>query len=269
MRKHWTSLVVVLIVSGALATLLLLRASAQEQYMELQHLFHDMETNRQPPPGTEFVFARVRYMTAWRKRGRSANRMLEGWAHDYPVAEEHILQVASEATGINLNKDSYVIVELGSKDIFRYPLLYFSEVGEMDMTEQEVANFREYLDRGGFAIVDDFDNQELLDWFRGQMARVYSDRNFSLLQLNNQVFHTCYDIPTLNLEGPEKGRRRPGERAHFYGYFDEHGRLIMVINHNNDIGDFWEWIDQPRYPLQPSIEGLRLGIDYLLFAMTH
>jgi Domain of unknown function (DUF4159) len=73
----------------------------------------------------------------------------------------------------------------------------------------------------------------------------------------------------LNIEPPYKARRRSGEVAKFYGYYDERGRLIMIINHNNDIGDFWEWIDQPRYPLQPSIEGLRLGIDYFLFAMTH
>ena len=55
----------------------------------------------------------------------------------------------------------------------------------------------------------------------------------------------------------------------FYGYFDERGRLYMIINHNNDIGDFWEWIDQPMYPLEPSTEALRFGINYLIFSLTH
>jgi uncharacterized protein DUF4159 len=256
----------VVILLGALARI---PALAQEQYMELAHLFADMESHRQPPPGTEFVFARVRYTTTARKMGYNVSHRLEGWAHDYPVAEEHILQVADEATGINLNRSSYVIVELESDDIFRYPLLYFSEVGEMNLTEHEIANLREYFDRGGFAIVDDFDNQELLDWFQSQMQKVFPGRTFVRLAVSDPLFHTFYDIPTLNVEPPYKGRRRPGEVPTFYGYYNDQGRLIMIINHNNDIGDFWEWIDQPRYPLQPSTEGLRFGINYFIYALSH
>jgi len=60
-----------------------------------------------------------------------------------------------------------------------------------------------------------------------------------------------------------------GDRPRFYGYFDERERLSMIINHNNDIGDFWEWIDQPRFPLQPSTEALRFGVNYFLYSLTH
>jgi hypothetical protein len=244
-------------------------AFAQRQYDELSRLFHDLDTNRQPPSDTEMVFARVQYTTIAASRGYNVHYRLEGWGHDYPVAEENILAVAKEATGINLDTDSYVIVHLASQDIFKYPLLYFSEVGEMNLRADEVANLREYLNRGGFAIVDDFDNKVLLDWFEAQMRKVFPDRGFVKLEIGHPIFHTFYDIPTLNVEGPDKGRRDPGERPTFYGYYDARGRLCMVINHNNDIGDFWEWIDQPRYPLGPSIEALHFGIDYLVYSLTH
>lgn len=240
---------------------------AQRQYDERRQLWYDLETHRRPPSGTEFVFARVQYGNYYSARGYRRYGRLEGWAHDYPAAEEHILQVASEATGINLNKMSYVIVDLGSKEIFNYPFLYFSEVGEMLLTDHEVANFREYLNRGGFAMIDDFDSQSSLDHFLAEMKRLFPNRDFSLLPLEHPIFHAFYEIPTLDIDPPY--RSRDGGRPAFYGYYDDDGKLLMIINHNNDIGDFWEWVDQPLYPLQPSTEALRFGINYFLFALTH
>ncbi len=231
----------------------------------LQRLWHDLETNRHPPEGTEFIFARVHFNGGGPGRGFFGFRYLEGWAHDYPDAEEHILQVANEATGINLNKMSYVIVPLDSEELFRYPFLYFSEVGEMNLTDDEVENLREYLNRGGFAMVDDFDGQGSLEWFAAQMRRVFPDRSFIELTLDHPIFHTFYEIPTLEVTPPYQVSAPPK----FYGYLDDRGRLSMIINHNNDIGDFWEWIDQPVYPLEPSTEALRFGINYFIYSLTH
>jgi len=225
-------------------------------------LFRDMEEQRQAPKDTEFVFARIRFNSGGRGFYGGG-----GWAHDYPDAEEHILQVASEATSINLNKMSYVIVDLDSEEIFKYPFIYFSEVGEMMLTEPEINNLREYFNRGGFAMIDDFDSQYSLDWFLSQMKRVFPDRDFPAMQLEDPIFHTFYEIPTLNIEPPY--RSRDGGLPAFYGYRDDRGHLLMIINHNNDVGDFWEWIDQPRYPLQPSTEALRFGVNYFIYALSH
>src|SRR5262245_40857291 len=87
---------------------------------------------------TEFVFARWQYASG------------NAWTHDYPDAEEHINQIMSEATGIDVDKLSYKIVPLESDEIFKYPFGYISEPGQMDLTETEVQNFREFVDRGGF-----------------------------------------------------------------------------------------------------------------------
>jgi hypothetical protein len=224
-------------------------------------LWYDMESAFRAPEGTEFVFARIRYGT-----GGGYYRG-DGWAHDYPDAEEHILQVASEATGINLHKMSYVVLDLDSEDIFKYPFVYFSEVGEMSLSEKEVENFREYLNRGGFAMIDDFDSRIDLEHFLREMKRLFPNRDFPELELEHPIFHTFYEIPTLAIDPPY--RARDGGRPTFYGYYDDRGKLLMIINHNNDVGDFWEWIDQPRYPLQPSTEALRFGINYFVFALTH
>jgi uncharacterized protein DUF4159 len=237
---------------------------AQKEGWEMQRLFEDLSSHRQPPKNTEFVFARIQFTSHGPGRGRRGYRAIEGWAHDYPAAEENILQIAREATGINLNKDSYVMVRMDSDELFKYPFGLLSEVGEMTLTPKEAANFREYLNRGGFAMADDFDGDSL-EWFAEQMKMVFPDRSFVELSLENPIFHTLYDIKTLDMEPPYPQRGLPK----FYGYLDDHGRLSMVLNHNNDIGDFWEWIDEPRYPLPPSTEGLRLGLNYILYSLTH
>ena len=252
-KRIWMAGVAALLLASSWATL-----NAQRGRRGLRP---DPEAQRRIVEASEFVFARVQFGS-----GRGGYRRgYGGWAHDYPDAEEHILQIANEATTVNLSKMSYVIVPLDSEELFRYPFAYFSEVGGMNMSEKEVANFREYLNRGGFAMIDDFDSQYSLDWFASQMRRAFPDRNFVELTVDHPLFHTFYDIPTLDLEPPYD----VGSPPKFYGYFDDQGRLCMIINHNNDIGDFWEWIDRPMYPLKPSTEALRLGINYIIFALTH
>ena len=237
---------------------------AQREEWEYMRLYRDLQSNRQPPGSTEFVFARMQFTSHGPGRGRFGNRRVEGWAHDYPAGEENILQIAREATGVNLSKDSYVIVRLDSDEIFKYPFALMSEVGEMTLTDREVTNLREYLNRGGFIMVDDFDGDNL-DWFLAQLRKVFPNRSFAELTVDNPIFHTFYDIKTLEMDPPYSQRGLPK----FYGYYDEHGRLAIILNHNNDLGDFWEWIDEPRYPLPPSINGLQLGIDYIMYSLTH
>jgi len=236
----------------------------QREALEYQRLFNDLASNRKPPSSTEFVFARFQFTSHGPGRGARGNRAIEGWAHDYPVAEENILQIASEATGINLNRESYVIVRLDSEDVFRYPFALLSEVGEMTLTPPEARNLREYLNRGGFIMVDDFDGPSL-EWFADQMKMVFPDRDLVPLTVDHPLFHAFYDVKTLDIEPPYPQRGQPD----FYGYLDDHGRVMMILNHNNDMGDFWEWIDESLYPLQPSIAGLQFGINYLMYSLTH
>lgn len=211
------------------------------------------------PPDTEFVFARLRYGVGRPRFGGG------GWAHDYPAAEQHVLQVMSEATGVNVQRMSYSIVEIGSPDLFKYPFSYISEPGEMWLTDEEVANFRQYVDRGGFVMIDDFDGAYDLENLRRNLERVFPDRHMFVLPPDHEIFHTYYDINSTDARAPYAYGGDPV----FYGFPGKDGRTSMIICHNNDVGDFWEHIDQPRFPLAPSSESLRLGINFVLYAMTH
>ncbi|HVZ59662.1 MAG TPA: DUF4159 domain-containing protein [Terriglobales bacterium] len=240
----------------------------QREDLELQQLCQDLASGRHPPSPAEFVFARLQFTSHGPGRGPYRRPTpcgpLEGWAHDYPVAEQHLLQLAGRYTRIHVDAGSYAIVRLDSRELFDHPFALMSEVGEMTLTDREVANLREYLNRGGFIVVDDFDSLNML-WFDEQMKKVFPDRSFRPLTIEHGIFHALNDIKSLKVESPYPQRGAPL----FYGYFDDHGRLSMVLNVNNDLGDLWEWLDDPIYALAPSIEGVRLGINYLLYSFAH
>ena len=216
--------------------------------------FGGFRVRQNDPPATEFIFAR------WQPRDGNG-----GWAHDYPDAEQHINQVMREATGMNVEMMSYRIVEIASDEIFDYPFGYISEPGMMWLTEPEIRNFREYVDRGGIVMIDDFDGQRHFQIMYEQMKQVFPDKEMRVLTNGHPMLHTYYEINSLYVQSPYNY----GEPPVFFGIEDDWGNLQVVICYNNDVGDFWEHIDEPRFPLELSTEALRLGINIVVYAMTH
>lgn len=215
--------------------------------------------------GSEFVFARVQFnMDArWIFDYREAP-----WHHDYPFSEDLYLTMVKEVTGINTTSKSFQIVQLDSPDLFKYPLAYISEPGYFEMTPKEVVNFREYLNRGGFAVCDDFRGHDL-NILRSEMKRVFPDREMFKLDISHPIFHTFYDMDSLVMEPPYYDYRFLGGKPEFWGMNDDKGRLIMIANQNNDLGEFWEWVDRGEMKFQPAAKSVRFGINYLVYAMTH
>jgi len=215
--------------------------------------------------GSEYIFARVQFNMdrRWVFDYREAP-----WHHDYPFSEDLYLTMVKEVTGIHTTRESFQIVQLDSKDIFKYPFLYVSEPGYMELTPAETANLREYFNRGGFVICDDFRGIDL-DNLKRQMKRVFPDRDMNKLDVSHPVFHSFYDIDSLVMEPPYRDSRYRGGGPEFWGLSDEKGRLILLANQNNDLGEFWEWVDRGEMPFKPAAMSVRLGINYLVYAMTH
>ena len=191
----------------------------------------------------DFQFARVQFNSNLGRRS--------GWAHDYPRAEQNFLTILLEVTKIRTKPDSYSVVRLEDPAIMQYPLLYFSEPGTWSITPLEASNFREYLRRGGFAIFDDFDGPYQWNNFQSCMRQVLPEASLEILTLDHPVFQCFFQIKTLDMIPPYQVADKPI----FYGITDEKsGRLQVVVNFNNDIGDYWEWSGNLFYPIERSNE---------------
>jgi len=219
-------------------------------------------------PTPEFVFARVecsnseRYWRYWPGD--------PPWRHDYPDSDEFGIGLIHELTGIRVRPDSYKIVKLSSPEIFDYPFLYLSEPGFLELNAKEIANLGEYIRRGGFIMADDFrtaaylGGPEELEILRGYLKLAVPERELVRLDVSHPVFHSFYDFQTLRMNAPY-GEFTP----QFWGMSDENGRLQLVANYNNDVGDYWKYLDHGDKPLQDSTTAIRLGINYFIYAMSH
>jgi hypothetical protein len=218
--------------------------------------------NRTEKGYAEFTFARVEFnMSGPIHINREGQ---EPWEHDYPKSENFFLSMVAQVTGVHTSPDAYKIVQLDSEEIFRYPFLYVSEPGYMDLTSVESENLREYFNRGGFVLFDDFRGEHILN-LEDQLLKVFPDRKLQRLELGEDIFKSFYDIDTLAMKQPYDMPTAPT----FWGMKDDKGRLILVANNDNDFGEFWEDIDNGAEVLKPAAQAFQFGVSYLIYAMTH
>jgi hypothetical protein len=240
-------------------------------------------------PPAEFHFARMIYtdLPQYRRFGGG------WWQQDWPRAEVHFLESVRRLTRVDAGEP--VAVQLTDDSVFDYPWLYATQVGYWDLSDEEVARLREYLERGGFLMSDDYFGEDERAVFEQTMARVFPDRPIVEIQGDDAVLHVLYtvdeftQIPGLrHLNcfgggrgfGRGRGRRGGGGGGAFgqpidlpaprwRGIYDDDGRLMVAMNYNQDIGDAWEEADTPCYPEPMTALAYRFGINYIVYAMTH
>ena len=221
------------------------------------------QPDKVPKERSEYTFARVSFSVL---RGGINREGQLPWEHDYPRSEDFFLAMVGQVTGVSTNVEAFQIVDLDSPEIFKYPYLYFSEPGYMDLNNEEVKNLRDYFNRGGFAMFDDFRGRALLN-LEEQLRLVFPDRELFRLKLQDPIFHSFYEIDSLEMPPPyinfDSGTPT------FWGMKDDKGRLILVANADNDFGEFWEDIDLGREALHPAVQSFQFGVNYLIYAMTH
>jgi hypothetical protein len=135
--------------------------------------------------------------------------------------------------------------------------------------------------RGGFLMLDDFWGPEEYARFAESMTRVFPDRPVVDIPGDDPIFHVIYDlddryqVPGMWALGPRgmggggMAYRAVGTVPHWMGIFDDKNRVMVAIAFNNDLGDSWEWADDPRYPEKYSALGLRIAVNYVVYSMTH
>jgi hypothetical protein len=226
----------------------------------------------------EWAFARLMYPPGWNDgyAGRENPDWREGdslWTQDFPRADRHFSAAVRRLTRIDARSVEQCVNLDDGSDVYNWPWLYAVQVGEWGITDSEAKKLRDYLLRGGFFMADDFHGT--LEWqvFEESMKRVFPDRAIVEIPDSDPIFHTVYDLDgRYQIVGHDhlwEGHKNDGYVAHWRGIYDDKGRLMVAISFNSDIGDSWEWADDPEYPEKYSALGIRIGINYIVYAMTH
>jgi len=226
-------------------------------------------TLRRPGSIHEFYFTRAIYGSG------IASRWTPSWATDYPKADLQFLIGLKRLTNVDAY-DFENAIELDDPNLRRFPFLYVLEVGYMGLTDQEVNGLRDYLLAGGFLMVDDFWGTWQWQNFEMEMQRVLPGLPIVDLPMDHPIFSMFYNIDEI-VQVPNVGLGKAGGHTWEYdgyypavrGIFGDDGRLMVAINWNTDLGDAWEWADDPYYPLMFSTYAYEMGINIILYAMTH
>jgi hypothetical protein len=216
----------------------------------------------------EFTFARLIYGSdGWRR----------SWMTDYPKGDEQFVMGLRNWVRSSLAiSDDPVAVSMQDKNLFTHPFIYVVEPGYMELSQEDTAALREYLLRGGFLILDDFWGEYEWQNVQEQMRKVLPEYGIEELPLDHAIFHCYFDVNEV-VQVPQNqniiynGRtyEKDGFVPHYHAITNDDGRVMVFIARNTDNGDAWEWIDDPRYPLKYGLAAYRLGMNVIMYAMTH
>jgi hypothetical protein len=233
---------------------------------------------------TEWVFARLMYppymgsMNGRGFRGFYGGDWKHGrssWTTDYTSADRHVAVALRRLTRVHVRSVEQPVDLDDGPDAFNYPWLYAVEVGHWQLTDFQVKQMREFLERGGFFMCDDFHGTQEWEVFLASMKRVFPDRPIVDIPDSDPIFHVIYDldhryqVPGAQYLRSGRTYEQDGYEARWRGIYDEHGRLMVAICHNMDLGDAWEWADYPRYDEKFAALAFRIVSNYVVYAMTH
>jgi len=230
----------------------------------------------------EWMFARLMYPPYQGsinvRRGRNGGDWRNGrssWTTDYDAADRHVSVALRRLTRLNVRSVEQPVNLEDGDDVFNYPWLYAVEVGHWQLNDEQVKQMRDYLDRGGFFMCDDFHGSREWEVFVESMQKVFPDRPIVDLPNTDPIFHVLYDldgryqVPGAQYLNSGVTYEQDGYEARWRGIYDKKGRLVVAICHNMDLGDAWEYADNPRYDEKFSALAFRIVSNYVVYSMTH
>ncbi|OFW07544.1 MAG: hypothetical protein A3I61_14735 [Acidobacteria bacterium RIFCSPLOWO2_02_FULL_68_18] len=231
--------------------------------------------------GRGFNFCRAVYTSGRREAGG------QGWSTDYPDAELNFSIRLSELTKTRVTRDAqgapdHVVVRLTEEALYQCPYLHMEDVGTAAFTDAEVAGLRTYLLKGGFVWADDYWGTYAWHNWVSQLARVLPPSEYPIeeITLDHPIFRTMFEVKTLpqipsiqfwrTSGGGTSERGGDSATPAIRGVSDRHGNLMVLMTHNTDISDAWEREgEDPRFFYRFSPDGYAVGINVILYALTH
>lgn len=259
-------------------------AVAAYAYQEPFRVYRSLEPydNVPVPEGgdraSEWIFGRLMYPSSPRARFGGYGIWTQGgtsWTVDYPRGDRHFAAALQRLTRVDVRPLEQPVNPDDGDDIYNWPWLYVDLPGSWDLTDAQAEKIRDFLLRGGFLMADNFWGADEWEIFEEGMRRIFPDREMVELDKDHHLFHSVFDTSDrYQIPGQWATRRGAMSRnggviPYWGGVYDDKGRVVVAITFNSDVGDSWEFADDPSYPEHYSALGLRLGANYVVYALTH
>jgi hypothetical protein len=255
---------------------------AQKPFREYPNMEQDALVGLPPDWNVpaEFVVGRLMYPSrAGDRMGGSGNWQDGGtsWTVDYPLGDRTFANILRRLTVVDVRSVEQPVNLDDPDDVFNWPFLIVGMPSSWDLTDSQAGTLREYLLRGGFLLADSFFGTEEWEAFMESMSRVFPGRPVVDLPDEHALFTVVYDFTERQqinnwrtlVGGCQCGYRGDGSEPKWRAILDDDGRIMVAMSFNNDMGDSWQHADDPTYPQEDSHMGLRLGVNYVIYTLTH
>ena len=174
-----------------------------------------------------------------------------------PTALPNLITFCNQNLATNISAD-VPYVEVGSQDMFLYPMIHMTGHGNVVFSPAEAENLRNYMLAGGFLHIDD--NYGMDEFIRVEIKKVFPNNTLVELPFDHPVFHQKFDF-----NGLPKIHEHDGKRPQAFGII-ENGRLVCLYTVETDLSDGWE--DQPVHndPPEKRKQALQMGANILMYA---
>jgi hypothetical protein len=223
----------------------------------------------------------------------SDRREKQGWGTDYPGADLNFSVRLSELTKVPVKRVSdgeeqvpdAVVVRLTDDWLFKCSFTLMEDAGTARFTDAEVERLRQYLLKGGFLLVTDYHGSRAKAQFDEEISRALPPSEFPVQDLtppsDHPMWNTMFGISRMPQMASIQTWRRSGKSTierwnedgsppDVRGIADDHGRIMVLMVHNTDLPDPWEREgEESEYFFRFSPEAYTVGIDILLYALTH
>jgi len=225
-----------------------------------------------------FTFVRLKYEVAqggYYYRCPSCPRNLPSWGHGWENgryrSEDNLVKIMESITAVHPRVDATNVFSIDDPDLFNFPVAFMTEPGFWLLNDKEAALFGAYLKKGGFVIFDDFrDSRGGGGWalFEQNMKRIIPGAEIVPMTPADPIFHVFFDINSFDIIPQSYDRARP-YLAGIYEDNDRSKRLMAIVNYDTDVSDFWEFSGDGYLPVEDSNQAYKLGVNYLIYGLTH
>jgi hypothetical protein len=202
---------------------------------------------------SRFTFARIKY--------RSGN-----WDTDQRMPA-NLLNSLVEYTTVPINHEEK-IVDLADNELFLYPFTYLSGHKLVQFNQQERANFKKYVENGGFVFVDDCNHDIdglFAKSFEAQMSSLFGPAALKKIPNSHEIYRSFFKFekgpPTTSFELNGWG----DDLVHDYLKAIEINGRIGVLYSNKDYGCEWDYdFRNKRFYAE---DNTKFGVNIILYAM--